>query len=107
MKNKKADITITILVILITSICILTITSFLVSKEKVQSNYLGLELFEGMSADVETFYFYLNAGFTESEAAEKIGAEMEGSKLVIDKIFKENKDDLVSVHYNMSVVRGS
>ena len=70
VKNKKADIPITILVIMIVAISVLAILSFVGSITKVKLNYLGVELIKGINADIEKFYFYLNAGFSEDEAAE-------------------------------------
>ncbi len=100
IKNKKADIPITILVIMVVAICVLAILSFSGSETKVQSNYLGVELIEEINADVEKFYFYLNAGFLEDEAAEKIGAEIVDNRLII-----ENEKNLIFVQYNMPVVK--
>lgn len=99
IKNKKADIPITILVIMIVAICVLAILSFVGSETKVKSNYLGVELIEEINADVEKFYFYLNAGFLEDEAAEKIGAEIVDNRLIIEK-----EKNLISIEYAHNIM---
>jgi len=99
MKNRKGDIPITILVILVAAICVLAILSFLNSKDKVQSNYLGLDAFEELNSDVEKYYFYLNADYSREDAAEEIGADIEGGTLVLDKIRKSGDEIIVSIHY--------
>ena len=103
IKNKKADVPITILVIMIVATCILAILSFFNSKTQVESDYLGVELIEEINADVEKFYFYLNAGFSEVEATEKIGAEIISNKLIIKRAKIIDKENVISVEYNMGV----
>ena len=105
IKNKKADIPITILVIMIVAACILAILSFFVSITKVEKNYLGVELINGINTDIEKFYFYLNAGFSEDEAAEKIDAEVVGNKLIIHRDKKIKEENIISVQYGMNIVR--
>lgn len=101
VKNKKADIPITILVIMIVAISVLAILSFVGSITKVKLNYLGVELIKGINADIEKFYFYLNAGFSEDEAAEKIGAKVIDNKLIIN----QDKENIISVQYGMNIVK--
>lgn len=101
VKNKKADIPITILVIMIVAISVLAILSFVGSITKVKSNYLGVELVKEINANIEKFYFYLNAGFSEDEAAEKIGAKVIDNKLIIN----QDKENIISVQYGMNIVK--
>ena len=105
MKNKKADVPITILAIMVVAICALAILSFFNSRSKVESDYLGVELIEEINADVEKFYFYLNAGFSEEEAAEKIGAEIMGGKLILERAKTIKGEDKIFIEYNMNWVR--
>jgi len=105
IKNKKADVPITILAIMVVAICVLAILSFVGSKTKVQSDYLGVELIEEINADVEKFYFYLNAGFSEDEAAEKIGAEIVDDRLIIEKEKIEKEKNLMSVQYTTTMIK--
>ena len=105
IKNKKADVPITILVIMVVAICILAILSFVNSRNRVQSSPLGIELIEEINSDVEKFYFYLNldGGFSKEEAAEKIGAEIIDGLLVItrEKIIDGVK--VIEVEYKKNV----
>ena len=61
---------------------------------------MGVELIEEINADVEKFYFYLNAGFSEDEAAEKIGAEIVDNRLII-----EREKNFISVQYTTNVIK--
>lgn len=83
MQNKKADIPITILVIGVFAICVLAIISFINSES--QKSILGIEVIEEIHANVENFNFYLNNGFSKEEAAQEIGAEIIGNKLIVEK----------------------
>ena len=107
IKNKKADVPITILVIMIVAICILAILSFLNSRNRVQSNPLGVELIEEINSDVEKFYFYLNlnAGFSEDEAADKIDAVIENGQLKINRNKMDGKERIILVQYIMNIKR--
>ncbi len=104
-KNKKADIPVTILVIGIVAVCVLAIISFVISGS---SNQTGVEAFEEIDSYVEKFYFYLNAGFSEEEALEKVSAEkisgknlemkIEENNLIIKKYYKE-RDVVLDIKY--------
>lgn len=83
LKEKKADIPITILVLGVLIICVLAIVSFVISKNKNEKNLLGVEVIEAVNSDAEKFYFYRNLGFSNEEAAEKINATIEGNYLII------------------------
>ncbi len=105
IKNKKADVPITILVIMIVAICILAIFSFIGSRNRVQSSPLGVELIEEINSDVEKFYFYLNVGFPKNEAAEKIDAVItDGGQLKIDRQMMGD-ENIILVQYDMNIER--
>ncbi len=105
IKNKKADVPIMILVIGVIAICILAILSFFNSDSSFKSN-TGVEVIEEINADVEEFYFYVNAGFSEEEAAGKIGAEIIDNKLVIKREKREKKKKIILVQYDLSLIKG-
>lgn len=85
IKNKKADIPITILVLGVFAVCALAITSFMIFKIEGSKDSLGIEVFEEIHADVEKFYFYQNVSFSPDQSAEKIGAQIQNNKLIIEK----------------------
>ena len=103
MKNRRADIPITILVLGVVAICGLAILSFVVSKNSVLDNYndpLGLSVFEQVHSDVEKFEFYKKVGVAPSDAASRIVATFSGNELLI----KNRKDvsrkvEIVSYKY--------
>ena len=105
IKNKKADVPVTMLVIMIVAVCVLAILSFINSANKVQADYLGIELIEGINSDVEKFYFYLNVDFSADEAAEKIGADVIDNKLIISKNEMDDEKKMVEVEYEMNIMR--
>ncbi len=104
-KSKKADIPITILTLGVLVICALAIVSFVVSQKWGREDVLGIKAVEAVNSDIEKFHFYLNAGFSKEEAAEKINAKIDGDYLIIGKEefrktwfgFKQEK--FISVEY--------
>ena len=80
--SKKGDVSITILVVGVVAVCVLAILSFFVSNLKSQ-DFVGPEVFGNISASVESFYFYVNSGLSYQEAADKVGAKIQGSFLVL------------------------
>jgi hypothetical protein len=105
IKNKKADIPITILTIMVVAICILAILSFIDSGKKYEPDYSGVGLIEEINSNVEKFYFYLNVGFSEDEAAEKIGAEIINNQLIINMNKIIGEKNIISVQYNLNLAR--
>ena len=104
IKNKKADIPITILIIMVVAICILAIFSFINSRNQVQSNRLGIGLIETIHSDVEKFYFYLNTGiFSIGQAAEKIDGEIEHGKLIINREKNLGRVKIIEVKYTTNI----
>ena len=61
--NKKADISITILVIGIVAVCFLTILSFVKSDNDVDDNFLGIGLIETMNSMEAELNFYEETEF--------------------------------------------
>ena len=61
--NKKADITVTILVLGVVGICILTILSFVGVKNSVDDDFLGIGLIETMNSIGEEMIFYSGTEF--------------------------------------------
>ncbi len=72
LSNKKGGAPVFILVIGVVAICILALFSFISFEIKGPSKEIGLEAFEGISSDVESFEFYLNVGFSEEESLKKM-----------------------------------
>ncbi len=84
-KNKRADIPIIILVLGVFVVCALAITSFMIFKIEGSKDSLGIELFQEINTDMEKFLFYQNAGFPSIQSAEKIGAQIQDKRLIIEK----------------------
>tara|TARA_Y100000310_G_scaffold303088_1_gene341089 strand:+ start:2736 stop:3059 length:324 start_codon:yes stop_codon:yes gene_type:complete len=60
--NKKADISIVILVLGVVAICILTIFSFVGEKNEREGDFLGIGLIETMNSIEEEFDFFNELG---------------------------------------------
>lgn len=85
MKNKRADIPVTIFVLGVIAICGLAILSFIVSEKYNKTDELGTEVFEKLHSDVEKFEFYKNAGTSLTEAASNLGFDINNNgKLIIE-----------------------
>ncbi|GAI63275.1 unnamed protein product [marine sediment metagenome] len=83
MKNKKADIPVTILVIGVFAICALAIVSFLSSSFNFSHSFTGISEMEEMNSKIDEYYFYKNAGLSEEKIQEILDIK-EGS-LYIEK----------------------
>ena len=88
---------------MVVAICILSIFSFINSTNKVQSNHVGIGLIEEINSDVEKFYFYLNAGFSEEEAAEQIEAIIENGRLIINRDKVVGRIKIIEVEYTKNI----
>lgn len=84
IKTKKADVSITILVIGVFAVSALAIISFLLYNQKIQSGFVNTETFDNLSSQVENYYFYINSGLSPQQAANNIGAQIQGNQLVIN-----------------------
>jgi hypothetical protein len=87
--NKRGDVSIVLLVIGVFAICALAIISFLLHLRIKEGNFADIETFENLSSQAEDFYFYVNSGLSPEEAAERIGAEMQGNILALNAEQKE------------------
>jgi len=86
LKNKRADIPITILVIGVLAICGLAILSFIISdKVKLKSDNLGLDVFEKLYTDFEKYVFYknVNSPFAETIKPPYSNIESSTKKIII------------------------
>jgi len=99
IKNKKADIPVTILVIGVFAICSLAIFSFMNSNILGKKDSLGIGLFEEIHSDVEKFYFYLSVGDSKEAAAEKINASINKSQLII-----ERSNEIILIKYTKEII---
>lgn len=67
IKNKKADVPITILVIGVFFICILAIGSFYLFGNRIKRIFIGVDIIEKMNSEIEKYYFYKNLGEFDEE----------------------------------------
>lgn len=89
--DKRGDVSITLLVIGVFAICTLAILSFIFYTKANQGNFANTETFESLYLKVENFYFYLNSGLSAEESANKIGAQIEGNKLILNAQQEESR----------------
>ena len=104
-KGKRGSISIIVLVIGVVMLCIFTIVSFLLSGKINRADDIGVEATNSVNSKIEAFNFYVNLGFSESEAARKIGAETEGDILVIEEKLYSGvmKKEYISVGYRRRI----
>jgi|TARA_Y100000034_G_scaffold110931_1_gene143502 hypothetical protein len=104
MKNKKADISITILVLGVVAISILTIFSFVGVNNERKNNFLGIGLIETIGSIGEEIKFYDKTEF-ESRDYENNVFERRGVKIIMDEnkvtegTYTKNGKILVKVIY--------
>ena len=99
MKNKRGDISITLLVIGVFAVCTLAIVTFLLHEEVNSGEFANLEIIEDLHSKAEDFYFYINSGLSSEEAAEKIGADIQNNRLILSTEQKKNSKVVISVQY--------
>lgn len=109
--NRKADVAITILVIGVFAICALAIIIFIISNQQTQNNFVSTDTLENLSSSLETFYFYVHMGFSDQDAANRVGAQLQDGQLILNAeqnqssglisslISPKNQTALLSVHY--------
>lgn len=87
MMNKKADITITILVIGVVAICALALLSFLSSSFKHEQSFIGVAQMEEMGSKIQQYNFYKSQGISENELKEllDIKEDEDGEYLHLEK----------------------
>ncbi len=102
IKNKKADISITILVIGIFIVCMLAMLSFVMSIVSVRDSFIGIDLIEKMNSQVEEYGTKGNFGgldiSTNDQGVSVFYQEKKGNTGIIDKILGKKKI-LFSVEY--------
>ena len=98
LKNKRGDISITILVIGILAICIVAILSFSISSKSPKSDFTPLGIIEEALIIREKINLYSSLGFDESEIT-KIFDIRYDDKLKIRYIILENNS--MRVRYNL------
>ena len=91
--NKRGDIPIIVLVIGVFALCGLAIISFILSEQASDRDILLVSFIESVNSDVEEFYFYLNAGLSEEEAAREINAEILENRLIIERNWIVSESD--------------
>ena len=96
IKNRRADIPITILVIGVLAICTLAILSFFLSDRIVKNDFVVLEAVEEAKIMKEKISFYANTGFSEEEIKNiiKIKEDAQGK-------FIQIKQTDLRVRYNL------
>jgi hypothetical protein len=108
IKDKKADIPITLLVLGVFLVCIFVITSFYLSDKKTERFFVGTGLIEEMNSEIEKYYFYQNIpDFREDEIRKimNISIDAVGEKyLYLEKYAKRNpgfgkEEKVISVRY--------
>lgn len=72
LKNKRGDISITILVIGVFVVCAFAIIAFIIYKPSTSNGFVNANLFEDLYSQVENYYFYLNAGLSPQQAVSNI-----------------------------------
>jgi flagellar basal body-associated protein FliL len=108
--NKRADVAITILVIGVFAICALAIISFILYNQQTQTNFITTDTIENLSVTLNNFYLYVNLGLSPQDAANKVGAQLEGNQLILNAeqdqppswlsfISPKNQSALLSVKY--------
>ena len=105
--GKRADISITILVIGVFIVCSLAIISFLLYTQQTQGSFANPEIIENLSSQLSDFYFYIHSGMPQQQAADIIGAQIQGTQLIlsgkqmpIKNIFQNNNPQpIISVEY--------
>ncbi|MFH1326602.1 MAG: hypothetical protein ABIH59_00555 [archaeon] len=66
--NKKADVTVMILVLGVFAICVFAILSFIIGSSKTQDSLNGVEIVEEVNSKIDQYYFYKESvGFSEIE----------------------------------------
>ncbi len=107
--NKRGDVSITILVIGVFAICTIAIVTFLLYNQTIQTGFVNVGVFENLSAQVENYYFYINSGLSPQQAANDIGAQLQGNQLIFNTeqkgdpgvfgFISSNSNTIVSVKY--------
>ena len=114
LKNKKADITITLLVLGIVALCFLTIISFVKVNLDLNNNFYGVGLIETMKSVNEELKFSDISGFSPGYVSEfnkdGVSIKINDGRAVVGeyykitggylRLFSSKKTTLVKVEYN-------
>ena len=98
LKNKRGDMSITILVIGILAICIVAILSFSISSKSSKNDFTPLSTIEEVLIIKEKINLYYSLGFEESEITRIFDIQYD-EKLKIQYIVLEKNQ--ISVRYNL------
>jgi|TARA_B100002003_G_scaffold153457_1_gene142242 polynucleotide 5'-kinase involved in rRNA processing len=105
IKNKKADIPVTILVIGVFAICSMAIFSFIYSTNNIQKDFVGVGLIETINSIEEEIKFYESIGKSPNEISgifEEV--KFDGTNYIIKKDY--GKDKKVLIEYKIKTGKG-
>ena len=108
MKNRKANLSVTILVIGTFAVCALALLSFYVSDSKISTSFVSLHIMHQMNSKIDEYKFYSgrsisletlpNFNIVEEDGQKWI--KIEKKKLASNLLFwKENEKLIFSVQY--------
>ena len=103
IKNKHADVPVTILVISVFVICILAIMTFYFSDKEIEKSFMDIGLMEQVNSQMEKYLFYERIGIPENEIQDILGIKTDkagNQYLFLEKLGKKEKV-LFSVKYNL------
>jgi hypothetical protein len=103
IKNKRADVPITLLTIGIFAICVLAILSFYFSNKELEESFIEVSLIEQINSEMEKYLFYEKVGINENEIQDilEIKIDETGNKyLSLEKLGRKEKV-LFFVKYNL------
>jgi len=111
LRNKRADIPVTLLVLGVLAVCTLAVVSFIISRDFKQDAFLQIEVFERIHADVEKFYFFRNLGFGNEEAVEMVNQhiintvlpERDNLALVGNQLVVNRSNKIISIMYTKNL----
>jgi len=81
--NKKADITITLLVLACFAIFLFALFTFYKSNTKVNGDFIRIQAMKNIVAKQHMIDFYLASGKTIQQAAQLVGAEVDANNNII------------------------
>ena len=86
LKDKRADITITLLVLGVIVICAFAILSFLISSFFTRQDLTGISEMETLNSEINEYHFYQQDGLTEEKINGILGVD--NGKISIQKTKK-------------------
>lgn len=85
-KNKKADISIAVLVIGVFAVCTLALLSFIISDIRVGQNFVGVDKMEEINSQIENYYLY---DALRPADKDKMAGVVDG-KIIVEERVKKN-----------------